>query len=101
MTGRLIVEIKEEARQDILTAAGWYCEKQPGLDKKFITAIEETLERIYNHPEAGTRIYKSFRRAIVKRFPYIVIYQVMVDSIVIFQVFNTWQHPKKKRKRKY
>ena len=99
MSRKLLLEIKEEAKQDIITASAWYREQQEGLDKKFIAAVEETLKRIVRHPEAGKRIYKSFRQAIVKKFPYVISYQIIFDSIVIFQIFNTWQHPKKKIRR--
>ena len=98
MKRKLFVEIKEEARQDILAASSWYREQQSGLDKKFISVVEDTLKRIVKYPEAGAKIYKSFRQAIVKKFPYIIMYQVLSDSIVIFQVFNTWQYLAKKRK---
>jgi plasmid stabilization system protein ParE len=94
------LQIKEEAKQDIITAASWYGEQQKGLDKKYIAAIGKTLDRIVMHPEAGKKIYKKFRQTNVRQFPYIVIYQVLSDSVIIFQVFNTWQNPKKKRRLK-
>ena len=99
MNDKLLVEIKEEAKLDITTASAWYREQQEGLDKKFIAAVEETLKRIVRHHEAGNIIYKSFRQAMVNKFPYIIVYQVISHSIVIFQVFNTWRNPKKKIRR--
>ena len=98
MKKSLLLEIKEEARNDILNAAAWYREKQEGLDKKFITAVQRTLIKIVNNPESGNKIYKTYRQTIVKKFPYVVIYSIIFDSIVILQVFNTWQNPKKKLK---
>jgi len=98
MSAKRKLEFKEEALQDIVAAAGWYREQQAELDKKFLSAIKETTDRILRHPDSGAKIYKHLRQAIVKRFPYIIIYQVTGNTIIIFQVFNSWRNPDKKRR---
>ena len=92
-------EFKEEARQDIIEAAAWYRDKRTDLDKRFLSAIDETISRIVNNPASGRKIYKIYREASVKKFPYVIVYEIIFDSIVIYQVFNTWQNPGKKLKR--
>lgn len=93
------IEVKEEAKQDIAEAMQWYAVKAENLEKKFLKAIEETLLRIQRHPLAFKRIYKKFRQTAVKRFPYIIVYEPDQKNVVIYSVFNTWQHPKKKFQR--
>lgn len=93
------IEVKEEARQDIIDAAGWYREKQPGLDKKFIAAIEEAMQRISLTPTAGRKLYRSFRETSLKKFPFVIVYEIIFDSIVIYQVFHISQNPRKKSSR--
>ena len=92
-------EFKEEARQEIIDAAAWYRDKRTGLDKIFLLAIEEAISRILNNPAAGRKIYKTYREISLKKFPYVIVYEIIFDSVVIYQVFNTWQNPKKKIKR--
>jgi plasmid stabilization system protein ParE len=92
------LEFKEEAKQEIIIAAGWYREQQPGLDARFLAAIHDTTRKIIKHPKAGLLIYKNLRQARVKKFPYVIIYGELDQAIIIFQVFNTWQHPKKRRR---
>lgn len=91
--------LKEEARQDILGAVEWYDQRQSGIGGKFITAIEETLNRILKHPESGRKIYKSFRQTSLKKFPYVIVYEIDHASLIIYAVFHTSQNPKKKLRR--
>jgi plasmid stabilization system protein ParE len=95
----LSLALKEEARQDILDAAKWYGEKQSGIDEKFIAAVEEVLNRILKHPETGRKIYKTFRQTLLKKFPYVIVYEIDFTSNIIYAVFHTSQNPRKKLRR--
>ena len=92
-------EFKEEARQEIIDAAAWYRNKRKDLDKKFLLAIEKAISRIINNPTSGRKIYKTFRQISLNKFPYVIVYEIFLNTVVIYQVFNTWQNPKKKIKR--
>ena len=63
-----ILEIKEEARLDILQAANWYADKAPDLHLKFIKQLELTLKSITSNPKTFKKIYKKFRQAALKKF---------------------------------
>ncbi len=91
--------VKQEALQDIEDAMIWYAPKAFDLDKKFLTAVEDTLLRILNNPFAFKKIYKNFRQTAIKVFPYIILYEPVNDIIFIYAVFNTWQDPQKKIRR--
>ncbi len=94
-----IIQVKDEAKQDITDAMAWYASKVEMLDQKFFKAVEETIFRIQRNPFSYKRIYKKFRQAAVKRFPYVILYEPEQKNVVIYAVFNTWQHPGKKIKR--
>jgi plasmid stabilization system protein ParE len=91
-----LLEVKYEAKKDIVKGAVWYRNKSAGLDEKFITRVEEAIERIMQNPDSGTKFYKNFRQSRVQKFPYIIIYETEISKIIIYQVFNTWQNPRKK-----
>ncbi len=93
------IAIKEEAKQDIDDGMKWYASKAENLDKKFLLAVEETLFRVKQNPFAFKTAYKKFRQTAIKRFPYVVLYETEENIVVVYSVFNTWQHPKKKFQR--
>ena len=90
------IEVKEDAKQDIADAMKWYAGRAENLDKRFLTAVEETLSRIQQNPFAFKKVYKKFRQTAVKKFPYVILYETEAENIIIYSVFNTWQHPNKK-----
>ena len=90
------IEIKEEAREDILQATLWYSDKAPDLHLKFINQLEITLESIQSNPKAYKKVYKTFRQAALNKFPYVVLYESNENTIIIFSVFHSSQHPRKK-----
>ena len=93
------IEIKEEARQDILQAALWYSDKAIDLHLKFINQVEITLQSIQSNPKAFKKVYKTFRQAALNKFPYVVLYESNENAIIIFSVFHSSQHPRKKLQR--
>lgn len=90
-----ILEIKEEARLDILHAAGWYADKSPELNLKFIQQLEAILKSIRNNPKTFKKAYKNFRKAALKKFPYVIMYEHDANTVIVFSVFHTSQHPHK------
>lgn len=45
--------------------------------------------------------FVRIHEAVVKRFPYVVNYEVVDKQIIILSVFHVKQHPSKKVKRKF
>lgn len=93
------IVLKEEAKQDLAEAMAWYAAKVENLDKKFLKSVEETLFRIQQNPYAFKKVYKKFRQTAVKKFPYVILYEPENNMVVIYAVFNTWQHLRKKIRR--
>ncbi len=87
--------ILEEAKQDIAAAMSFYGSKSKGLDLKFFDEFSKAVYRILQHPFAFKQIFKQFRQTSVRKFPYIILYEIENEKIVIYAVFNTWQNPKK------
>ena len=93
------LEIKEEAKQDILSANTWYSQQAVGLNIKFIQQLELTLNAIRKNPKTFKRIYKQFRQAALHKFPYVIIYEYQDDVIIVYSIFHSKQNPQKKVKR--
>lgn len=93
------IEIKEEARKDIIDASDWYGAKVAGLNFYFIEQLEIIIKAIFNNPKTYKRVYKNFRQAALKKFPYVVVYGYEAETIIIYSVFHAKQHPRKKLRR--
>lgn len=91
--------IKEEARVEISDAYFWYEEKQIKLGERFLNRLGDCFTTIKSNPKIYTKKYKEMRQAIIDVFPFVVIYEIEKNNIVVFAVFNTHRDPKKWEKR--
>jgi plasmid stabilization system protein ParE len=93
MVYRLI--IKEEAKQDINNAYLWYEEKLEGLGERFVNELDSYFKHIEKAPKSYQVRYLNYRAAALKIFPYLIVYQIEENSVIVFAVFATKQNPKK------
>lgn len=75
--------LDETAKIDFDQAAGWYGERSPGLDEKFLDEIERTLNFIRKNPLLYPRIGHGLRKAKINNFPYSLYYYVLQDQIIM------------------
>ena len=97
MTVELIVA--PEVEQDLSKAYDWYQERREGLGEEFLTCVDACIQAICGNPEMHAIIYKEYRRALVRRFPYSVFYELMGNTVTVYCIFHHSQHPEKWRKR--
>jgi len=91
--------VTTEASQDFDEAYAWYELQQVGLGEEFLRCVEACIERICRLPNAYEKIEKDYRRAIVRRFPYAIVYEHAKNAVTIYSIFHTSQDPKKWRRR--
>jgi plasmid stabilization system protein ParE len=89
--------ILPEAEQDAAEAYIWYEEKEPGLGEEFLRCVDARILSIRRNPEMYRVIFESYRRAIVRRFPYVLFYEYSDNTIVVYSIFHCSQDPKKWR----
>lgn len=65
-----------EAFQEVDEVASFYKERQPGLEKRFLEALEDAIVRIRRNPLMYRRVEGEVRKCRVLHFPYGVIYRV-------------------------
>ena len=83
MTWRLVV--RPLARLQIAEAADWYDAQSRRLGEEFPQAVEQRLEAIGNNPHQHQVPRGDLRRAIVRPFPYLIVYAVSGDEVIIFR----------------
>ena len=95
------LRLRPEARLDLEAAARWYESQELGLGRQFLQEVRLTFNRIRANPEAYPSGYRNTRRALIRRFPYGVIYlPVTGTSIsVVLAVLHCGRDPKLWRER--
>jgi plasmid stabilization system protein ParE len=82
-----------EARAEMRESIEFYEARLDGLGLRFLSAVEQTAERISIHPEAGASLAGEFRKRIVPGFPYNIIYRVWEDYIYLLAVAHHHRRP--------
>lgn len=93
------VLILAPAERDIAEAFSWYEKQQPGLGYDFVRAVDARVCSVQRVPEQAGYLSHPYRSAIVRRFPYMVLYTYHGDTVTIYAVFHTSQNPEKWRDR--
>ena len=93
-----ILEVKDAANIEITEAYLYYEEKRTGLGEEFLEHLDAYCDRITTNPNHLSKKREPYREAFIKRFPFLIIYEVTKKKIIVYSVFNTWKNPKKKKK---
>ena len=81
------------ARLELLAEVIYYNEREPGLGRRFVAAVEEAAARALAFPSAGSPFASNTRRMFVKGFPFALIYRTEGDGIVVFAVAHHKRRP--------
>ncbi len=81
--------LTEEAEQDLLEARDWYDKKQLKLGDDFMVAVDTCFASIERNPEMFIFSHGRVRRALMKKFPYVVLFRVSEDEILIVGCLHT------------
>jgi len=89
-----ILEFRPAARAEFDDAADWYEAQRSGLRAEFTHAVDLTLSTILNTPQTFPVVYGSnARRALIRKFPYAIIFSAFADKIIVYSVFHTSRSP--------
>jgi plasmid stabilization system protein ParE len=61
---------------------------------EFLDQIEDYCQRITEHTEQF-QSYRNWRVAVVKRFPYKIVYEIEGETIVVYAVYHDKRNPEK------
>lgn len=91
--------IAPEAAADLEEAYTWYEAQRTGRGEDFLLRVDACIQAILRFPEMHAKFHKSYRRALVRKFPYAVFYEHVGDTVTVFSVFHTSQDPDKWHRR--
>jgi plasmid stabilization system protein ParE len=91
MTRRII--FRPEAEKELAEATDWYEARGKGLGGDFLRALDAVLSVVHRHPAGFPIVFGHARRAVLRRFPYSLIYLVSDDEIVIAACIHSRRYP--------
>ncbi|MBS1596281.1 MAG: type II toxin-antitoxin system RelE/ParE family toxin [Bacteroidetes bacterium] len=90
------LSVKAAASLEIEEAYAYYEEQSKGLGDRFIEEVEDTLGYIAKYPLHFQVITDTFRQALLRRFPFAIVYDVSDTKITVYSVFHTSRDPETK-----
>lgn len=75
------IAFRPEALNELLEAKAWYERQAPGLGLEFARAVEASIASAVRTPEVYPLIEGDCRRALLRRFPYSVIFRQSADGL--------------------
>jgi len=87
------LSFRPEARLDILAAKEWYEDRARGMGHEFVRAVDAAASGITRFPLAFPRVHGDIRKAVLRRFPYSLLFLVEEEDIVVLGCFHHRQDP--------
>lgn len=85
--------VKEDADQDIAVAYLYYEERLEGLGDRFLRELQNRYNQLKENPKhygfISVNDPKSLRKVVVNHFPYLVVYQIIDEHVIIHAIHNS------------
>lgn len=79
-------------------AYDWYERRRTGLGEEFFGCVEAAIETLIRKPLMYPKVHKCFRRVLVRRFPFSIIFEVVDTQVLVLAVFHSAKDPRKWRR---
>ena len=88
------VRVVADAEAEFEAAARWY-DEHAGLRTEFVEAIDEAIFAIAERPQRFPlwRPDSPYRKCVVRRFPYLVLYRLRADYVEVMAFAHTRKRP--------
>lgn len=88
------IEYHPALEAELLEVRNHYNDRSSGLGDDFVNEFERQVLRIASMPERWMVVHRDIRRALMKRFPYVILFRVLEDSTLrITVVKHEKRHP--------
>jgi plasmid stabilization system protein ParE len=87
------VVLLRAAQADLRRAARFYEEETAGLGGDFLAEVARSFSRLEAKPEIGAPMRRSARKLVIRRFPYLIIYRLEEERVLVLAVSHQRRHP--------
>ncbi len=85
--------VAPDAAADVDLAFNWYESQRVGLGREFVSRFRACVEMLRQSPEAHAVLTGTYRRALLRKFPYAVFYEFLGDTVTVHAVLHTARDP--------
>jgi plasmid stabilization system protein ParE len=89
------VQVRRAAELDVAAAQIWYETQRSGLGAEFHFEVSQIFARLTETPLIYSAVYQDVRRAVVRRFPYLIWYRVPGKEVTVLACTHGRQDPDK------
>jgi hypothetical protein len=93
------VVIDSGADEDFAEACLWYEGRQPGLNQYFADSFRALALQLSHSPQRYPIVYRQYRKAPMDNFPFVVHFQLIGDTVVVFAMTHSSRHERVWKKR--
>jgi plasmid stabilization system protein ParE len=93
------IVFRKVARKEFDKAYDWYESQKENLGDDFAACVQEQIDVLKLNPKVHAKIYKEARRAVARRFPYVIYYSIHGNRVQIESIFLASRNPVRWQKR--
>lgn len=67
-------------------AYNWYETQRAGLGEILLSGLDVCYKKLQINPNVYRRVYKRYRQATLKKFPYVITYKVIKNEVVVLDL---------------
>ena len=87
------VVFRPEARAEVLEAQNWYESRAVGLGLEFARVVDAAVASAARNPETFAYVAGTCRRALLRKFPFSLVFRVRGDELLVIAVFHHRRNP--------
>lgn len=91
------IKLTNKAKLEFKEAAVFYKKVHSKIARLFLSEINIKLKDIQSNPLHYRKIRKGLRQVPIKKFLYVIVYEITTDIIVVYSIFRTSRNPNKKQ----
>jgi len=77
----------------LVEARNWYEQRRQGLGWEFLVEIDAAFHLISEQAVSYPLVYQQLRRAVVRRFPYLIYFRADTDRVVVVACLHSKRNP--------
>ncbi len=89
----LDIEFHPDVAQEIKSSYQWYQNQTDGLGQDYLKELESSFQTIRELPNTWPKFQKGFRRFLLSKFPFSVVYQSNENTIFVVAVMHNSRKP--------
>lgn len=91
------IELTTGVDSDSDSTYEWYEKQEQGIGRQFAKNLLDLLENIQLQPFSFPTSHAVFRKALMRKFPYAVYFQIFDEKIVVIAIIHGARHPRQVR----